>query len=233
MLAIALLLGQIAPGQSSYKSLLGVQLSRGSVAHPSLSWQSDADTGFYSDGTANAVTFAAGGERSFQLQASGNLYGVSTAFLTLSSFARLTAGSLSLQVGPTLTTVAGQLAVSATGVALQLPAGTKLGLNGSNTGAGVISYSPGSMSYTAGGGSTHLFDQPVFIIGTSAQIGLDPVTLPTCNGGAEGRIARDVASGGSSGSRTRLCFCTNNGSGTYNWQNLATGTVGTTTACLP
>lgn len=56
-----------------------------------------------------------------------------------------------------------------------------------------------------------------------------------CSAGNEGKIRRDTAAGGTSGARTRICLCTSDGAGTpaYAWQNIVSGTVGTTTACNP
>ena len=58
-------------------------------------------------------------------------------------------------------------------------------------------------------------------------------TLQTCASGIEGTITRDAASGGTTGHRTRRCWCTSDGGGTpaYAWVNAVTGTVGTTTTC--
>lgn len=48
----------------------------------------------------------------------------------------------------------------------------------------------------------------------------------------EGQTYVDVLSGGAAtGKRTKLCMCTTNGSGVYAWQNVVTGTLGTTTTC--
>jgi hypothetical protein len=58
-------------------------------------------------------------------------------------------------------------------------------------------------------------------------------TLVTCASGTEGDIALDAAGGASTGHRTRRCMCTSDGGGTpaYAWQNMVSGTVGTTTTC--
>ncbi len=58
-------------------------------------------------------------------------------------------------------------------------------------------------------------------------------TLRTCAAAIEGAVSRDVASGVSTGKRTKLCLCTSDGAGSpaYVWQNLATGTLGSTTTC--
>jgi hypothetical protein len=58
-------------------------------------------------------------------------------------------------------------------------------------------------------------------------------TLATCASGTEGNISRDAAAGGTSGHRTRVCLCTSDGAGTpgYKWQNMVSGTLGTTTTC--
>jgi hypothetical protein len=57
--------------------------------------------------------------------------------------------------------------------------------------------------------------------------------LGTCTAALENTIKRDYASGGSTGDTTRLCLCVSDGAGTpaYAWQNLTTGTVGTSTTC--
>lgn len=56
-------------------------------------------------------------------------------------------------------------------------------------------------------------------------------TLPTCASGIEGQVASDAASGVSTGAATRLCYCQSNGSASYAWRNIITGTVGTSTTC--
>lgn len=58
-------------------------------------------------------------------------------------------------------------------------------------------------------------------------------TLQTCAAGIEGLISLDAASGISTAARTRMCLCTSNGSAVYAWQNIVSGTVGTTTTCSP
>ncbi len=57
------------------------------------------------------------------------------------------------------------------------------------------------------------------------------ITLRTCAAGIEGMISMDVAGGASTGSATKVCLCRSNGSATYTWINLVTGTNGTTTTC--
>jgi hypothetical protein len=73
--------------------------------------------------------------------------------------------------------------------------------------------------------------------GSSLQrLAVDTLTaLPTCNAALEGLSLVDAASGGTSGARTRRCLCTSDGAGSpaYAWQNLATGTVDTSTTCAP
>lgn len=62
-------------------------------------------------------------------------------------------------------------------------------------------------------------------------------TLATCAAGLEGQITRQT--GGTSGTRTRLCCCTSDGAGTpaYAWKNITTvfaseaASIGTTTTC--
>lgn len=63
-----------------------------------------------------------------------------------------------------------------------------------------------------------------------------PTALPTCNAGAEGKIYRVSATGGTSTTkRTKICLCTSDGAASpaYAWQNVITGTMsGTpTTTC--
>jgi hypothetical protein len=55
--------------------------------------------------------------------------------------------------------------------------------------------------------------------------------LPTCNAAAEGTLATDSLSGLATGAATRFCGCQSNGSSTYAWKNIITGTNGTTTTC--
>lgn len=56
-------------------------------------------------------------------------------------------------------------------------------------------------------------------------------TLATCSATIEGAVSTDVLSGLATGKRTKLCLCTSDGASAYKWQNLATGTLGTTTTC--
>lgn len=56
-------------------------------------------------------------------------------------------------------------------------------------------------------------------------------TLSTCSATIEGGLEEDVLSGASTGKRTKLCLCTSDGSAAYKWQNVVTGTLGTTTTC--
>lgn len=61
-------------------------------------------------------------------------------------------------------------------------------------------------------------------------------TLETCTAGVEGKVRRQTGTGGTNTSaRTRLCVCTSSGAASpvYAWQNVVTGTVGTTTTCSP
>lgn len=55
--------------------------------------------------------------------------------------------------------------------------------------------------------------------------------MPTCASGIEGALQQDVAAGVATGKATKMCLCRSNGSSSYAWQNLATGTLGTTTTC--
>jgi len=66
-------------------------------------------------------------------------------------------------------------------------------------------------------------------IGTYGQFTL--AAIGTCSAPAEGRFRVDNLSGVATGKRTKLCLCTSDGSSNYAWQNVATGTIGNTTAC--
>lgn len=66
--------------------------------------------------------------------------------------------------------------------------------------------------------------------GDTLRLGLNS-SLDTCTAGIEGEVSRDVLSGVATGKRTKICVCTSDGSSVYKWQNLATGTLGTTTTC--
>lgn len=55
--------------------------------------------------------------------------------------------------------------------------------------------------------------------------------LPTCAVAIEWAELPDVASGVATAKRSKMCLCTSNGSNTYAWQNMVTGTMGTTTTC--
>lgn len=72
-------------------------------------------------------------------------------------------------------------------------------------------------------------------IDRNGSIWIASATLDTCAAGIEGKMSRDTASGGTTGNRTTMCLCTSNGAGTpsYAWQNMVTGTVGSTTGCPP
>jgi hypothetical protein len=63
------------------------------------------------------------------------------------------------------------------------------------------------------------------------SLGLLPHALSTCAAGIEGHLERDVLAGASTGKRTKLCLCTSDGAGAYAWQNVASGTLGSSTAC--
>lgn len=60
---------------------------------------------------------------------------------------------------------------------------------------------------------------------------IENAALATCSESLEGTLSRDVLSGVATGKRTKLCLCTSSGASVYAWQNVATGTLGTTTTC--
>lgn len=66
--------------------------------------------------------------------------------------------------------------------------------------------------------------------GGTVKWGQSPA-LATCAAIYEGYVYRQ--GGGTSGSRTKLCFCTSDGAGTpvYAWQNVISGAIGNTTTC--
>jgi hypothetical protein len=67
------------------------------------------------------------------------------------------------------------------------------------------------------------------------ELRLSAKAVGTCDASREWEEVNDNASGGTTGARGRRCLCTSDGAGTpaYAWLNLATGTVGTSTACNP
>jgi hypothetical protein len=74
----------------------------------------------------------------------------------------------------------------------------------------------------------------------AVDAGFQPRTLDTCVIALEGVVETDILSGGlpppdggsGTGKRTKRCLCSSNGSdGGFQWQNLATGTIGTSSAC--
>ncbi len=68
-------------------------------------------------------------------------------------------------------------------------------------------------------------------ISTDGGIAIVAQTLPTCSVAIEFKMASDILSGINTGKRSKLCMCTSNGSAVYAWQNMATGTIGTSTTC--
>ncbi len=56
-------------------------------------------------------------------------------------------------------------------------------------------------------------------------------SLATCSSTLEGTLQSDILSGAATGKITKLCYCSSNGSSTYTWRNLMTGTNGTSTTC--
>jgi hypothetical protein len=72
-----------------------------------------------------------------------------------------------------------------------------------------------------------------FNVDKDGSFGAAFATLQTCAAALEGLLSLDVASGVATAARTRLCLCTSNGSSVYAWQNVVSGTVGTTTTCSP
>jgi len=68
---------------------------------------------------------------------------------------------------------------------------------------------------------------------TDASVQLRASAIGTCAADVytEGTLRVDVLSGADGGKRTKLCLCTSDGALTPVWQNVATGTLGTSTAC--
>jgi hypothetical protein len=93
-----------------------------------------------------------------------------------------------------------------------------------------------SVAYTTAGAKLASFQNlstEKFFVDKDGSSWRAAATLQTCAASTEGLISRDAAAGGTSGSRTRICTCTSDGGGSpaYAWQNIVTGTVGTTTTC--
>lgn len=81
-------------------------------------------------------------------------------------------------------------------------------------------------------GSIRSLSGPVPVEGVLRHV---PDTLGTCNATNEFGVKGDSSSGGTTGDRSRICLCTSDGGGTpaYAWQNVVSGTVGTSTTCPP
>jgi hypothetical protein len=80
-------------------------------------------------------------------------------------------------------------------------------------------------------GTAAYAEKAFFDLNGALRVGV--ATLPTCAAANEWLQMGDPLSGVSTGKRSKLCLCTSDGGGTpaYVWQNLATGTLGTTTTC--
>lgn len=68
-------------------------------------------------------------------------------------------------------------------------------------------------------------------INDAEGLALTPKSLATCSASLEWTIVSDVLSGVATGKRSKLCLCTSDGASAYKWQNVVTGTLGTTTTC--
>lgn len=179
--------------------------------------------------TVNGVEYA-GGLVVQSLTSSGAISGTTGTFSSTISGTTVTA-----------TTTGNGPAVSVTGVpsgqsAIEVTAGSRIWLDGSTHTSGLANNN-GRVYFLGGANSAS-----DLIVGTTATIGTGisittggtrPVrqTLGTCASGIEGTIQTDVLSGAATGKRTKVCLCTSDGASTYAWQNIATATIGTTTAC--
>ncbi len=72
--------------------------------------------------------------------------------------------------------------------------------------------------------STHAFFKPDYLQ-------TPPVTLALCYGPTEGMVQFDATTGRTTGKRTKSCICSSDGFANYAWQDLATGILGTESAC--
>lgn len=70
---------------------------------------------------------------------------------------------------------------------------------------------------------------PTGVVGKGMRVYFGP--LDTCSVTIEGTQELDSLSGAATGKQTKLCLCVSNGSSSYAWRNLVTGTLGTTTTC--
>ncbi len=155
-------------------------------------------------GAVSGASFATTGNGSVTATGSGTLSGGSVASNTM--------GSL---VNATLT-LSGWVADGATAIAVKTKARTSLTTAGAQIEA-----------WYSDDGTT----KKAAIDKDGSYLFVGNPTLQTCAAGLEGTVSRDVLSGVATGKRTKLCLCTSDGSSVYVWQNLATGTLGTTTAC--
>ena len=114
-------------------------------------------------------------------------------------------------------------------------------LNATSPGAGITfsgndtairSVQNGGVIYMSDNGVNHgAFTRASTTLDNTNGLILTAKTLPTCAVGLQWAMLPDAASGTATGKRSKMCLCTSNGSSVYAWQNIATGTIGTTTTC--
>jgi hypothetical protein len=142
-------------------------------------------------------------------------------------------GTKYLSSNGTVLTVTG-LNVSAPTYTSTAGSGNGYGLNGQLGGTHGMTFNGVSLLLRGNGAGASVFMGNGLIwygIFSEAGMQLNRQTLATCNSANEGMQSVDVLSGLATGKRTKLCFCTSSGASVYVWQNVVTGTLGTTTTC--
>lgn len=97
----------------------------------------------------------------------------------------------------------------------------------------MLVHSVGALDFLSGGSTlAGSFDTSQRLVLEKA-VRVKPTTLETCAAGIEWQMRADAASGVSTGHRSRVCLCTSDGAGSpaYAWENITSGTIGTTTTC--
>lgn len=148
----------------------------------------------------------------------------------------LSSTSLPVQVTGGLTVLTGgNLAVSNGTATLggAVTAQSTLAVSSTTTMSGSLTFSNVATDMTTGTNETLLISPNGTGITSIKRPTSTSVTLDTCAVAFEGTVERDVLAGVATGARTRLCVCTSAGASDYAWQNVVTGTVGTSTTCSP
>ena len=109
---------------------------------------------------------------------------------------------------------------------------TGQGMKFSGTNTSITAGSAGSTVFMSDQ-STNFVDANTtrILTDTTQGIRMTPKAMPTCGASIEWAMLPDSASGVATGKRSKMCMCTSSGASVYVWQNMVTGTLGTTTTC--